>query len=88
MHTDKNQDLKNYRQKNFEVQAAVRLRKKTPYWFYPCESVCIRGCNLRSVVKPVPQLYENLARVAEMESAEGQAVVQHHAAVAHIQRTG
>ena len=37
-----------------------------------------------SVMEAVTQLHENLARIVEMESAKGQAVVQHYTAVSHI----
>ena len=36
-------------------------------------------------MEPVTQLDENFPWIAEVESAKGQAVVQHHAAVSHIQ---
>ena len=37
-------------------------------------------------MKTIAQLRENLARIAEVESAKRQTVVQHHAAVPYIQR--
>ena len=38
-----------------------------------------------SVVEAVTQLDENFARIVQVESAKGQAVIQHHAAVSHVQ---
>jgi len=65
----------------YSFNSAIVLFLSVSIRVHPCASVV---ASFASVMEAVAQLDENLARIVPMEAAEGQAIIQHHAAVGHV----